>query len=226
MDRDGVLNQVVVDPEHGTIDSPLHPDQVRLIDGVPGALKALQDSGYDFSIVTNQPSAAKGKTTRALLERVHQRVLDLAQAEGAVIFGSEICFHRSEDRCKCRKPGTLMLENSIARYRDQTGLATLWMVGDGVTDVEAGAKLGLRTAFLGPKKCDACKIFEDRFLSPAFWGKNLLAFSQFLVKTSVQSDSLKNQISIESSKASESSICDSNSNDQGEKRDVSIGGDF
>ena len=34
LDRDGVLNALVVDPEHGTIDSPLHPDQVEMLPGV------------------------------------------------------------------------------------------------------------------------------------------------------------------------------------------------
>jgi len=38
LDRDGVLNELVVDPEQGTIDSPLAPPQVRI---VPRAAEAV-----------------------------------------------------------------------------------------------------------------------------------------------------------------------------------------
>jgi len=77
LDRDGVLNALVVDPEHGTADSPLHPSQVRLLPGVPEALARLTRAGFVLRIVSNQPAAAKGKTTRANLEAVHEKVVSL-----------------------------------------------------------------------------------------------------------------------------------------------------
>jgi hypothetical protein len=55
------------------------------------------------------------------------------------------------------------------------------MVGDGVTDVQAGAALGLRTAFLGPRKCDACKILQRCDLTPTWWGTDLTDFTNFLL---------------------------------------------
>jgi hypothetical protein len=55
------------------------------------------------------------------------------------------------------------------------------MVGDGVTDVQAGAALGLKTGFLGPRKCDACKILHERELSPSWWGADLPAFVDYLL---------------------------------------------
>ncbi|MGK5086335.1 HAD-IIIA family hydrolase [Bdellovibrionota bacterium FG-2] len=228
LDRDGVLNRVVVDPEHGTIDSPLHPSQVELITGVPEALARLTQAGYALAIVTNQPSAAKGKTTRKNLEDTHQAVLAAAQSQGGVIQSSHICFHRSEDQCACRKPKTGLLEAAIEAHGGpaylkeifatgenhllrasgllESGVAkittakdgescvktgsllsrhpspetTLWMIGDGITDIQAGASLGISTAFLGPQKCDACKIFEEMGLKPSFWGKDLLEFVGFL----------------------------------------------
>ncbi len=60
----------------------------------------------------------------------------------------------------------------------------IWMIGDGVTDVQAGAAFGVRTGFLGPRKCDACKVFEDAGLQPAFWGKNLEEFTNHLLGVS------------------------------------------
>lgn len=180
LDRDGVLNRLVIDPEHGTIDSPLHPAQVRLLDGVADALARLTRAGFGLAVVTNQPAWAKGKTTRRNLEDVHEAVLAAATAAGGRVLSSHVCFHRAEDGCDCRKPRTGLLREALARDagRDPAGA---WMVGDGVTDVQAGAALGLRTAFLGPRKCDACKVLADGGLRPTFWGPDLPAFTDHLL---------------------------------------------
>jgi D-glycero-D-manno-heptose 1,7-bisphosphate phosphatase len=170
----------VVDAEHGTIDSPLHPDQVEMLPGVSEALAHLTEAGFGLAVVTNQPAAAKGKTTRRNLEAVHQAVLSGATCLGGRILSSHICFHRAEDGCACRKPATGLLEEALAHNsgfdRDRA-----WMVGDGITDVQAGAALHLRTAFLGPRKCDACKIFSQREVTPTYWGADLLSFTNHLL---------------------------------------------
>src|SRR4051812_19021666 len=113
LDRDGVLNRVIVDPEHGTIDSPLHPDQVEILPGVPGALLRLNQAGYGLSLASNQPASAKGKTTRKNLEDVHEKVVRLVQGDGGRILSSHICFHRAEDGCGCRKPKTGLLKDAF-----------------------------------------------------------------------------------------------------------------
>ena len=182
LDRDGVLNRMVVDAEHGTVDSPLHPSQVEVFPFVAEALARLTRAGYGLAIVTNQPAWAKGKTTRENLEAVHAAILKAVTVAGARILSSHMCLHRAEDQCDCRKPKTAMLRAALERDAD---LKQSWMVGDGVTDVQAGAALGLRTAFLGPRKCDACKIMEERRLAPTFWGPDLAAFADFLLGTDV-----------------------------------------
>jgi len=182
LDRDGVLNAVVVDPEHGTIDSPLHPDQVDVFPWVPECLARLTAAGFGLAIVTNQPSWAKGKSTRANLEAVHRLVVEIACAAGGRILSSHICWHRSEDACSCRKPRPGLLLEALAQHAPVNRRRS-WMVGDGVTDVQAGVAAGVRTAFLAPCKCDACKILADRSLQPDFWGNDLFAFTQHLLTT-------------------------------------------
>ncbi|MGK5086328.1 HAD hydrolase-like protein [Bdellovibrionota bacterium FG-2] len=80
-----------------------------------------------------------------------------------MIQSSHICFHRSEDQCACRKPKTGLLEAAIEAHGGPAYLkeifatgenhllraSGLWMVGDGVTDIQAGASLGISTAFNG-----------------------------------------------------------------------------
>jgi D-glycero-D-manno-heptose 1,7-bisphosphate phosphatase len=180
LDRDGVLNRLVIDAEHGTIDSPLHPGQVELLDGVAGALARLTGAGFGLAVVTNQPAAAKGKTTRGNLEAVHGAVLAAATRAGGRVLSSHVCFHRAEDGCDCRKPRTGLLREALARNPGHDPAAS-WMVGDGLTDVQAGAALGLRTAFLGPRKCDACKVLAGHGLRPDFWGPDLTAFTEHLL---------------------------------------------
>lgn len=179
LDRDGVLNSVVIDPEHGTIDSPLHPSQVSVFPWVPEALALLQAKNYGLAICTNQPAFAKGKTTRQNLEAVHQKVVLLAEQQGAKILSSHICFHKDGDGCLCRKPKSGLLEEAL---RQNAGFSPehSWMVGDGVHDIRAGQTLSLKTVFIGSKKWDAQRVFEDFKLMPTFWAENLMEFAQSL----------------------------------------------
>lgn len=165
LDRDGVLNRMVVHAEHGLTDSPLHPSQVEMLPGAVAAVARLTEAGYGVAIVTNQPAAAKGKTSRENLEAVHARVVAEIEAGGGRIASSHICFHRAEDGCACRKPAAGLLRAALEAHpqRPRDGV---WMVGDGVTDVQAGRLLGLRTAFLGKPSCAACGVL-DATVGPA-----------------------------------------------------------
>jgi D-glycero-D-manno-heptose 1,7-bisphosphate phosphatase len=181
LDRDGVLNRLVVDPEHGTVDSPLHPSQVALLPGVAKALARLTEAGYGLAVVTNQPAWAKNKTTRDNLETVHRAVLAEATRLGGRILSSHVCLHRAEDDCGCRKPKPGLLREAFA-CNPGYDVGRSWMVGDGLTDVQAGAAMGLQTAFLGPRKCDACKIMEEWDLCPTLWVLDLAAFTAHLLE--------------------------------------------
>ena len=140
LDRDGVLNSLVVDPEHGTIDSPLHVGEAEVFSWVPDAVLRLNRAGYGLCVVTNQPSAAKGKTTHANLMETHELILRKVQAAGGRILSSHICFHRREDGCHCRKPKTGMLEDIAARYN--VNLQGVPAVGDSLRDLTSAAKAG------------------------------------------------------------------------------------
>lgn len=181
LDRDGVLNKIVVDAELGTIDSPLNPSQVSIFSWVPKALQELSNMGYSLSIATNQPSYAKGKTTLENLKNVHTKIVSLCESSGAKITRSHICWHRSEDSCNCRKPKPFMLLEELSRF-DESVKSNSWMVGDSHTDIEAGILAGIKTAFLGPRKCDACKLLKASSLAPTIWCENLQEFAN-IIKT-------------------------------------------
>ena len=81
LDRDGVLNALVVDPEQGTVNSPLHPSQVDLLPGAAFAVRRLCEAGFRVSIASNQPAAAKGSNSRAVSRRMVAWRLDMSSDE-------------------------------------------------------------------------------------------------------------------------------------------------
>jgi len=172
---------MVVDAEHGTVDSPLHPDQVEIIPGVPEALSRLTRAGWGLAIVSNQPSSAKGKTSKENLEKTHQRIVELIQAAGGRISSSHICYHRSEDKCSCRKPRTGLLEEAF-RQNPSYAKPDSWMVGDGITDVQAGQSFGLKTALLADHKLETAELLRQKQASPTVWAKDLADFCRETLK--------------------------------------------
>ena len=182
LDRDGVLNATIPNPAEPRPDSPLRPSEVSVFPWVPGVLRALNDAGHGLCIASNQPAAAKGKTTRADLDEVHQRVLAAAESEGAVILSSHICFHRAEDGCACRKPAPGLLREALARHPGFR-IEDSWMVGDRASDVLAGAALSLKTALLAPGEAGLAELraLRERAVRPSFCGNDLRDFGRFLL---------------------------------------------
>jgi len=171
---------MVVDSEQGTIDSPLHPKQVDIVPGAPKALAQLCQAGYVLAIVSNQPAWAKGKTTKKNLLLVHQRILSKLQSAGGRIASSHLCLHKSEDSCACRKPKTALLKDAI-RQNGPFKKKDIWMVGDGIIDLQAGQALGVQTVFVAKKKNDALQILRENHVHPTRWADDLLQFSNQLL---------------------------------------------
>lgn len=182
LDRDGVLNQMVPDPLDGTPDSPLHPEQVVLLPGVPEALARLTTAGFGLCICSNQPSAAKGKITRENLEKVHQKVLALAQRRGGRILSSHICFHRAEDGCSCRKPKPGLLEEAFAQHPGYSREES-WMAGDKVTDIQAGTAARVRTVLLAKRTTGLVEDLRKNQVTPTAWADQLEQFTEHLLSS-------------------------------------------
>jgi D-glycero-D-manno-heptose 1,7-bisphosphate phosphatase len=153
LDRDGVLNANVRDPESGLAESPLEPDDVRLLEGVGAALRRLAQAEYALVCVSNQPAAAKGKVTVEELLGVHERVIELLAREGVSFDAWRICPHHPEGvvaklagPCPCRKPAPGMLVDAARMLA--IDLDASWMLGDTDADVLAGQAAGSRTGLI------------------------------------------------------------------------------
>ena len=153
LDRDGVLNATVPDPDSGQFESPLKLADVHLLPGVGAALRRLADAGYVLACVSNQPVAAKGKTSVQELLALHERVLALLAGEGARLDASRLCPHHPDGvvaelsgPCECRKPAAGMLLD-VARAQ-KLDLRASWMLGDTDSDVKAGETAGCQTVLV------------------------------------------------------------------------------
>lgn len=181
LDRDGVLNKMVIDPEHGTIDSPLHPDQVEMIPESLDALTSLYKNGWRLVVATNQPAFKKGKTSKENLIAIQKKIISEIKSAGAVISDSFICWHTKEENCNCRKPNPGLLLQAKKAYPNEWK-RDVYMVGDGLTDVKAGQASGTKTALIGPKKFQHINVFDTLDKPPDFWFESLSDFANQICK--------------------------------------------
>ena len=143
LDRDGVINYKA--PEHDYI---RNWSQFRFFPTIFDALRDLQDMGYRFIVATNQRGIARGMVSIEDLEEIHRNMLERFQQEDIEIDAVYYCPHDHKEKCPCRKPNPGMF------YKAQTELPYLIdfsasiVVGDSLTDIKAGKKLGARTAFI------------------------------------------------------------------------------
>jgi D-glycero-D-manno-heptose 1,7-bisphosphate phosphatase len=153
LDRDGILDALVPDPRSGRGESPLRPQDVRLLPGAAAAARELADAGFALVGVSNQPAAAKGTIPLEQLLAVQQRVVELLRAEGVSFDGFYLCTHHPDavvedlrGPCDCRKPAPGMLLRAAAELG--LDLPASWMIGDTDADVGAGRAAGCRTALV------------------------------------------------------------------------------
>ncbi len=169
IDRDGTLNRMVYDETHGLMDSPRRPEQVELIPGAGRFLKAVRDMGYLAIVVSNQPGLTKGTMTEDELLAVNERLADLLREEGGAwddIYyaayhpgGGPGARPAYEERGDWRKPAPGML--TAAADKHGIDLASSWMIGDGLVDVQAGRAAGCRTILLGNVKMEQVQRFVN-----------------------------------------------------------------
>jgi D-glycero-D-manno-heptose 1,7-bisphosphate phosphatase len=166
LDRDGVINAMVYDVEHGLVDSPANPDQFTLLPGVGQAVRTFNEMGWLTVVISNQPGIAKGKLTPALLDAITSKMHGELARDGARLDGVYYCLHHPDAvlddyrvMCKCRKPRPGLILRAAADL--DVDLHRAYMIGDGVVDVQAGRAAGCRTVFVGRRKCYLCRVFDE-----------------------------------------------------------------
>jgi len=139
LDRDGVLVE-----DTGYISDP---NLLNVLPGVAQALRILQERYY-LIVVTNQSGIARGYFSEDNLLAIHSELVWGLMVEGALLDGLYYCPHLPEApvkrfsvACDCRKPSPGMLLKAAADWG--IDLSESFMIGDNLSDVEAGAAAGM-----------------------------------------------------------------------------------
>ncbi|MCR4656450.1 MAG: HAD-IIIA family hydrolase [Lachnospiraceae bacterium] len=194
LDRDGVLDEIVFNEDIEQLDAPLKLSEFKLFDYAKEAVRLISEKGYYVFIATNQPGAAKGKTKLLTLYDINNAMVSDFKDDGIEIDAVLSCIHYPKrlpyikdgylgdfegfliQPCDCRKPkpGLIFRPKDIYNIDYENS----YMVGDSLTDVQAGREAGVRTVFIGDLKCDACKKMCDA--SPDMTVKDLMDFARKL----------------------------------------------
>jgi D-glycero-D-manno-heptose 1,7-bisphosphate phosphatase len=171
LDRDGVINELIYHSEQGIIDSPFTAQQFRLLPGIGEAVKKFREMEYKVIVVSNQPGIAKGYVSEESFEKISRKMKEELIKEGVLLDREYYCFHHPQARikkyranCECRKPKPGMLLQAAQDL--DIDLPQSWMIGDGLTDVQAGKKAGCRTILLGRMKCELCRLMDEEDARP------------------------------------------------------------
>ncbi len=139
LDRDGVL----IEEENYLCD----PAKVRLCPGAAEAVKLARSVGRKVILISNQAGIAKGKFKPDDLKAVHFRLEELLADQGIALDGYYYCPHHEKGivpeytrECPCRKPGPGMILKAAAEH--DLDVANSFMIGDRLTDLEAGVNAG------------------------------------------------------------------------------------
>ena len=142
LDRDNTL----------TIDEGYNSEieKFQWVTGAPLALKAFHDAGIPVFIVTNQGGIGRGLFTIKDMEMFHHHLQRMAQSIGGEIKDIAFCPHHPlavtqqlKTPCRCRKPEPGLLFDLAEKW--QLDLSRSVMVGDRISDVEAGQRAGCQS---------------------------------------------------------------------------------
>jgi D,D-heptose 1,7-bisphosphate phosphatase len=142
LDKDGTLVE--------DIPYNVDPGLIQLSEGALDALRFIKEDGYQFFIVTNQSGVARGFFEEHALVQVEHKLQDLLMRVDIHLSGFYYCPHHPQGKipkyavdCYCRKPQPGLFQKAALEH--QIDLASSWLVGDILHDIEAGNRAGCRT---------------------------------------------------------------------------------
>lgn len=174
IDRDGVINE---DNLHGYITSW---SKFHFLPGVLKSLRQLSKAGFSIVIISNQAGVGDRVYSKKSLDHITKKMLGVMRKHAIAIKGVFYCLHGKKAGCNCRKPKVGLFEKAAQRFHFER--PKTFLVGDKVSDVIAGKRFGLKTAFVltGHGKNHIKKI--NRHSKPDLIARNLPAVVRKLLK--------------------------------------------
>ncbi len=135
LDRDGTLN-----PDPGYINNIL---DYNFYDFTFPALKMMSKNDNQFCIVTNQSGVSRGLIPINNLNTINAFIKEKFRQNNISLLDIYMCFDLPNNASNNRKPGSGMFLKAKKEYN--LNLSKCLMVGDSISDMEAGKNLGMET---------------------------------------------------------------------------------
>ncbi len=170
---------VFFDRDDTLIIDKVYLNDPKLIEYMPHvfeSLKKLKDNGFDLFIISNQSGVARGLVTVENLNLIHRKMEEDFAKHDIKFSGIYYCPFLPDSNHPDRKPNTGM----ILRGETEHGidLKKSWVVGDRLTDVEAGRRAGCRTILL---KTQYSRHHNDPNSEPHFEASDLKKMAEIII---------------------------------------------
>jgi D,D-heptose 1,7-bisphosphate phosphatase len=178
LDRDGTIN---VEIEY------LHePEKFRFEQYVLESLDRFIKVGYQLFVVTNQGAIGRGMYSLTDMERTHNFMIAELKKQNLHLDGIYYCPHPKAQKCDCRKPAPGMILRAMQEHKINPEHS--WMIGDKLSDIEAGNAAGLQSILVltgyGRQEQNKLENLEKcarEPMKPAFIAENLKIAADFIL---------------------------------------------
>ena len=112
LDRDGVLNKVVLREKGKIIGSPKSLKELKLIPNIKKVTLSLKKRGFLLIMITNQPDYLRKKNSKKNILQINYYLKKKLFLDDVFV-----CFHDDSSKCVCRKPKPGMLFKAKKKHK-------------------------------------------------------------------------------------------------------------
>ena len=155
LDRDGVIN---VDKNY-----VYKIDDFEFIESIFKIALNYQEQGYLIFVITNQAGIARGLYTENDFMVLTDWMINEFKKRGIIITRVYFCPHHPEytGHCECRKPNPGMVLQAKKEF--DLDLPNSILIGDKMSDIEAGRNAGIRNLYLKDHVTSSCMKLSDNY---------------------------------------------------------------
>lgn len=113
-------------------------------------LKILKKLGFIFIVITNQSGIGKGIINKKKVSLFNQFLIKKLKKKNILISKIYVCPHQIIDNCKCRKPQSEL--GYVAKKKFNINFKKSFMIGDKLSDIKFGQRLGIKSFRINKKK--------------------------------------------------------------------------
>jgi histidinol-phosphate phosphatase family protein len=167
LDRDGVINRRLIDDYVKT------PSEFIFEDGALEAIAKLSKCFERIVVVTNQQGVGKKMMSEKTLHDIHEHMKNEVKQAGGRIDAVYFCPDLSHSKSLFRKPNVgmgLLAKREFPKIKFKQSV----MVGDTISDMKFGKKLGMKTVFISDDKllvAQNSKLINQNFNSLSEYAK-------------------------------------------------------